>query len=171
MEGETLTLTCSVESVPPAVITWTRLVDKDEPNATESSQRHSSIGNNASLGQQESSYTIANVSAADSGQYVCAVEHMNTTLEKIADVRVNCEYRVDFCPCHNTRAHVGGDWKPVLCPNVTSRFIWLFFFLVYKFHFTVTIGEMNVALRQEDACDLRQHHRGGGRRSQSDLRR
>lgn len=100
MEGETLNLTCSVESFPPAVITWTRLVDRNEPNPTESSEMHSSTWKDASLRQQEgrgtSIYTIANVSAADSGQYVCAVKHMNTTLEEISDVRVNCKYLADL---------------------------------------------------------------------------
>lgn len=98
MRGETLTLTCSVESFPPSVITWTKLLGRNEPNATESSNMNSSIWNDVSLGQQEGSgasiYTVANVSDADSGQYVCRVQYMNTTLEKTTDVRVNCKYNV-----------------------------------------------------------------------------
>lgn len=97
-EGETLTLNCSVESFPPSVITWTRLLDRNEPNTTDSSKNSSSNWNGASLRQQKGSntsiYTIANVSAADSDQYVCSVKYMNTSLEKIIDVRVNCKYNI-----------------------------------------------------------------------------
>lgn len=98
MEGETLSLTCSVESFPPSVITWTTLLDRNETNATESGMQNSSMWDDASLGPQEGSgtaiHTIANVSTEHSGQYVCRVKHMNTTLEKIIDVRVICKYHV-----------------------------------------------------------------------------
>lgn len=98
MEGETLSLTCSVESFPPSVVTWSTLLDRNEPNATERGMQNSSIWDDGSLGPQEGSgtanHTIANVSTADSGQYACRVKHMNTTLEKIIDVRVICKYHV-----------------------------------------------------------------------------
>lgn len=101
-EGETLSLTCRAESFPPpAVITWTTpslhngtLTDLQNKTANE-------LQNNSihELWEESgmSTYSVANVSAADSGQYICRVTYLNTTMEKTADVEVRCKYTESLC--------------------------------------------------------------------------
>uniref|UniRef100_A0A8C4DEF2 Ig-like domain-containing protein n=1 Tax=Dicentrarchus labrax TaxID=13489 RepID=A0A8C4DEF2_DICLA len=72
-EGETLNLTCSVESFPPALITWTKLSDKNMQNGTKTClQEESGMG----------TFTIHKVTTKDSGQYICTAKHLNNTLKE-----------------------------------------------------------------------------------------
>ncbi|XP_051261428.1 sialic acid-binding Ig-like lectin 10 isoform X3 [Dicentrarchus labrax] len=78
-EGETLNLTCSVESFPPALITWTKLSDKNMQNGTKTClQEESGMG----------TFTIHKVTTKDSGQYICTAKHLNNTLKETVDVAV-----------------------------------------------------------------------------------
>ncbi|KAL7394327.1 hypothetical protein ABVT39_024291 [Epinephelus coioides] len=108
-EGEALSLICSVESFPPALITWTKYSDEmqnktetilqndtvtdlqnntvtdlqndtvtDLQNDTETFQKKSGMG----------TFSILNVTTADSGLYICTAKHMNNTLMRKVNVRV-----------------------------------------------------------------------------------
>lgn len=112
-EGETLSLTCRVESFPPpAVIAWTTPLDGRMPNATGLGLHNGTLTdlwnktanelqNNSIHELREesgmSTHSVTNVSAADSGQYICRVTYLNTTLEKTADVEVRCKYTESVC--------------------------------------------------------------------------
>ena len=92
-EGETLNLTCSVESFPPSRITWTKFSNVKNQNGSEPT-----LQNNTKTHVQEESgkatISISNVTAEDSGRYICTVEHRNSTLTENIDVTVTCEYLV-----------------------------------------------------------------------------
>lgn len=107
MEGETLNLTCSVESFPPSVITWTRILDKN----TQTNQQNNTLTDlhNDTLNrvQEESgmgTFSISNMAAEDSGQFICKAKHLNSTLMEIVDVKVICKCTVQLlrtflCTC------------------------------------------------------------------------
>ncbi|XP_034384496.1 sialic acid-binding Ig-like lectin 5 isoform X2 [Cyclopterus lumpus] len=86
-EGETLNLTCSVESFPPSLITWTTSSETNRQNGTERNRQ-----NNTELFMQRESETgtlsISNVTTDNSGKYICRAKHLNITLVKIVDVKV-----------------------------------------------------------------------------------
>ncbi|XP_047454147.1 sialic acid-binding Ig-like lectin 10 [Mugil cephalus] len=71
-EGETLNVTCSVDSFPPSLITWTKL--------SSNTILHNNTGS--------ASLVISDVTTEDSGQYVCTATHLNTTVTLHADVTV-----------------------------------------------------------------------------------
>ncbi|CAI5662081.1 unnamed protein product [Oreochromis niloticus] len=74
-EGDVLNLTCSVESFPPSVIVWSKL------------------GSNTKLHKDTGSATLVvhNVTSEHSGQYICTVKHLDTTLTSYVDVTVTCK--------------------------------------------------------------------------------
>ncbi|KAK2844934.1 hypothetical protein Q5P01_011593 [Channa striata] len=84
-EGQTLNLTCSVESFPPSFVIWTKLSDQTIQNVTE-------INLQDDTEPQEqtgmSTLLIPNVTADHSGQYMCTVKHLNSTLKEAAHVTV-----------------------------------------------------------------------------------
>ncbi|XP_035764041.1 sialic acid-binding Ig-like lectin 10 [Neolamprologus brichardi] len=71
-EGETLNLTCSVESFPPSLIMWSKL------------------GSDITLHNDTGSatFSIINATTEHSGQYVCTAKHMNNTLQENIDITV-----------------------------------------------------------------------------------
>ncbi|CAI5662088.1 unnamed protein product [Oreochromis niloticus] len=71
-EGETLTLTCSVESFPPSLIMWSKL------------------GSDITLHNDTGSATLSiiNATTGHSGQYICTVKHMNNTLQENINITV-----------------------------------------------------------------------------------
>uniref|UniRef100_A0A8C6M1R4 Ig-like domain-containing protein n=1 Tax=Nothobranchius furzeri TaxID=105023 RepID=A0A8C6M1R4_NOTFU len=73
-EGDALTLTCTADSSPPPLITWTKL------------------GFNTSLVNRNGSLIIPNVTAGDSGLYICTIKNLNTTLTEKVDVKVKCKF-------------------------------------------------------------------------------
>ncbi|XP_037642092.1 myelin-associated glycoprotein-like isoform X5 [Sebastes umbrosus] len=94
-EGETLNLTCSVDSFPPSLITWTKSSDENMLNGTKPNlQIETSTGlqNNTETFPQEESgmgtFSISNVTREYSGQYICRVKHVNNTLMENVDVTV-----------------------------------------------------------------------------------
>uniref|UniRef100_A0A8C9Y6I0 Ig-like domain-containing protein n=1 Tax=Sander lucioperca TaxID=283035 RepID=A0A8C9Y6I0_SANLU len=73
-EGETLNLTCSVESFPPSLITWTKLcmnrtLNNDTGTAT---------------------LVISNMTTEYSGQYICTAKHQDNPLTKEVNITVIC---------------------------------------------------------------------------------
>ncbi|XP_074539943.1 myelin-associated glycoprotein-like isoform X2 [Halichoeres trimaculatus] len=94
-EGETLNLTCSVESFPPFLLTWTKLSDQSIQNGTETDLNNetSTIQENQTetylqQGIGEVTFSLANVTAKDSGLYVCTAKHLNHTLMRDVEVQV-----------------------------------------------------------------------------------
>nr|XP_024660031.1 sialic acid-binding Ig-like lectin 5 [Maylandia zebra] len=71
-EGDVLNLTCSVESVPPSLVVWSKL------------------GSNTNLHSDTGSAKLAvlNVTTEDSGQYICTAKYMNTTLKDKFNITV-----------------------------------------------------------------------------------
>ncbi|XP_037532490.1 sialic acid-binding Ig-like lectin 5, partial [Nematolebias whitei] len=79
-EGETLNLTCSVDSFPPSDVMWTKF------------GADNLLKNNSSVHLQEeqgiSSVSISNVTVDVSGLYMCMAKHVNKTLSKNVNVTV-----------------------------------------------------------------------------------
>ncbi|XP_054478389.1 sialic acid-binding Ig-like lectin 10 [Anoplopoma fimbria] len=86
-EGETLNLTCSVESFPPSLITWTKSSEENFLNGSETNWEN----NTAIFMQRESgmgTFSISNVTTEDSGLYICRAKYLNKTLVERVDVTV-----------------------------------------------------------------------------------
>ncbi|XP_013856278.1 sialic acid-binding Ig-like lectin 5, partial [Austrofundulus limnaeus] len=75
-KGSDLSLTCSVESFPPAVIMWSK------PSA----HRTHLLNNTGSA-----SLVISNATAEDSGQYTCTATYLNQKETAQVDVTVTCK--------------------------------------------------------------------------------
>ncbi|CAI5662086.1 unnamed protein product [Oreochromis niloticus] len=69
-EGNVLNLTCSVESIPPALIVWKKVSD----NTNLQSEIHTDLHNDTG----SATLFLSNVTAKDSGQYICAAKHLDT---------------------------------------------------------------------------------------------
>ncbi len=116
-EGETLNLSCSVESFPPSLITWSKSSDKYVQNGTETNLKNdtsthllnetfsdlkndteTSVKNDTETYLSEESgmksFSISNVRVEDSGQYICTAKHLNKTQVETVDVTVICKYTV-----------------------------------------------------------------------------
>ncbi|XP_037836077.1 sialic acid-binding Ig-like lectin 10 [Kryptolebias marmoratus] len=72
-KGSDLNLTCSVESSPPSVIKWTK---------------HSAHGIHLHNNTGSAALIISNVTAEDSGQYICTATHQNKNETTQVDVTV-----------------------------------------------------------------------------------
>ncbi|XP_033957394.1 sialic acid-binding Ig-like lectin 11 [Pseudochaenichthys georgianus] len=85
-DGDSLNLTCSVESFPPSLITWTKPGFNTNLNN----------GPDAYLQSNDGSATlvIPNVTTEYSGQYSCTVQHLDTTVTMYADVTVTWFSRI-----------------------------------------------------------------------------
>ncbi len=80
-EGDTLNLTCSVESFPPSHVWWTS--SKNLQIGTESDQQ-----NNPGT----ATLVIPNVKAEHTGQYICKSKQLNTTkIMHHTNVTVTCK--------------------------------------------------------------------------------
>ncbi|KAM9310396.1 sialic acid-binding Ig-like lectin 14 [Pholidichthys leucotaenia] len=94
-EGSILNLSCSVESFPPSFVTLAKLSDKNQQNGTETNLQNNSLSdlqNDTKTNPQEesekSSFIISSVTVEDSGEYVCTVKYLNTTLKEKVNVIV-----------------------------------------------------------------------------------
>lgn len=103
MEGATLNLTCSVESVPPSFVMWTEVSDQNHQNRTKNNLQNKTLAdlqNNSGTYLQEeggiSTLFISNITVEDSGKYICTAKYLNKTLKKEVDVSVICEYSVNM---------------------------------------------------------------------------
>uniref|UniRef100_A0A3P9BN67 Ig-like domain-containing protein n=1 Tax=Maylandia zebra TaxID=106582 RepID=A0A3P9BN67_9CICH len=68
-EGDVLNLTCSAESFPPSVIVWSKL--------SSNTKLHNDTGS--------ATLVVHNVTSEHSGQYICTVKHLDTTLNSYVD--------------------------------------------------------------------------------------
>ncbi|XP_041843761.1 hemicentin-1-like isoform X2 [Melanotaenia boesemani] len=84
--GDALNLTCSIESFPPSLIMWTK------QNSSTNLQSGISLLNDTG----SATFFISNVTAEDSGQYVCTAKHLNTTVTELADVTVTYKRKVQI---------------------------------------------------------------------------
>lgn len=81
--GETLNLTCSVDSFPPSNVTWTRFGDENQLQDISSARLQEKPG--------VSSVSISNVTVGVSGLYICTAQYVTKTLSKRVNVTVTCE--------------------------------------------------------------------------------
>ena len=80
-EGDTLNLTCSVESFPPSLISWTKL----GLNTTLQNGIDADLQNNTGL----STLIIPDVTAEHSGRYICTAKHVDSTTTTYVDITVS----------------------------------------------------------------------------------
>lgn len=73
-----LNLTCSCESFPPSLITWTKLGSNNEIK----------IMNDTGAGK----LVICNVTEKDSGKYICTAIHLEKNQTKEVDVTVKSKF-------------------------------------------------------------------------------
>ncbi|XP_054903045.1 hemicentin-1-like [Poeciliopsis prolifica] len=83
-EGDALNLTCSVDSVPPSLIMWTKNSLSIQPSNTTSS-----TSNNGSA-----TLVVLNMTEEDSGRYSCAAKYENITETKYVDIKVTWSPKV-----------------------------------------------------------------------------
>lgn len=74
-DGRSLNLTCSFDTSPPSFITWT----KRDINTTMSN------------GTGAATLFISNITAEQSGWYVCTAKHLSNTLRGEVDVKIKCK--------------------------------------------------------------------------------
>uniref|UniRef100_A0A3Q2P4N3 Vascular cell adhesion protein 1-like n=1 Tax=Fundulus heteroclitus TaxID=8078 RepID=A0A3Q2P4N3_FUNHE len=72
-EGDTLNLTCSIDSFPQSLVVWTK---------------HSPSGIHLHNDTGSATLVVSNVTAEDSGQYVCTAIHLGSMVSVSADVKV-----------------------------------------------------------------------------------
>lgn len=81
-KGDSLNLTCSMESFPPPRITWSK-------HGSNTNLHHES---KTDLENHESATLVIHSATLEhSGQYICTAEHLDTTVTTFADVSVICE--------------------------------------------------------------------------------
>ncbi|XP_013770800.1 vascular cell adhesion protein 1-like isoform X2 [Pundamilia nyererei] len=79
-EGDVLNLTCSVESFPPSLVMWSK--------PTSNPSRHNETYTDAHNDTGSSTVVIPNVTAEQSGQYICTATHLDTTMTSYVNVTV-----------------------------------------------------------------------------------
>ncbi|XP_044215580.1 sialic acid-binding Ig-like lectin 10 [Thunnus albacares] len=94
-EGDTLKLTCSVESFPPSLIMWTKLSNKNVKNGTETNLPNDTLTDpkistesDLQIDTQIATLIIPNVTAEHAGQYICTAKHLNNTLMEEVNITV-----------------------------------------------------------------------------------
>uniref|UniRef100_A0A7N6BBW9 Ig-like domain-containing protein n=3 Tax=Anabas testudineus TaxID=64144 RepID=A0A7N6BBW9_ANATE len=94
-EGETLNLTCTVDSFPPSLVTWTGRSIPDVQNGTEMNLQNDTLTDLHNVTEPflqeengKATFSLTNITTKDSGQYICTVKHLNNTLKKQVDVTV-----------------------------------------------------------------------------------
>uniref|UniRef100_A0AAZ1XL51 Ig-like domain-containing protein n=1 Tax=Oreochromis aureus TaxID=47969 RepID=A0AAZ1XL51_OREAU len=91
-EHESLNLTCSVESFPPAFIVWKSLTTNINPDNGTNTDLYNDTGS--------ATLVIQNVAAEHSGQYVCEAKHLDTFLT--VNVNVTVTYKRNLQITGNT---------------------------------------------------------------------
>lgn len=99
-EGETLNLTCTVDSFPPSFVTWIKHPDSDVLNGTNFDLENDTLDELQNISQSflqkepgRATFFSPNVTAEDSGQYICKVQHVTKTVNKKVNVKVTCKYK------------------------------------------------------------------------------
>nr|XP_020516562.1 sialic acid-binding Ig-like lectin 10 isoform X2 [Labrus bergylta] len=115
-EGELLQLTCSVESFPPSLVTWTKMSTKDIKSGSKPDVQNDTLANPENTteiyllsGNGQVTFSITKVTAKDSGQYICTANHSNITQVEKVDIEVilypkilnssKCEVQSDVLTC------------------------------------------------------------------------
>ncbi|XP_017164988.1 hemicentin-2-like isoform X2 [Poecilia reticulata] len=86
-EGNNLNLTCSVDSFPLSVITWTKSGKQAEQQSHNVSEMHGSSKICQQL-KRRCLFSISNVTKEDAGLYICTAQHLNNTLREEINVTV-----------------------------------------------------------------------------------
>ncbi|XP_027867754.1 hemicentin-1-like [Xiphophorus couchianus] len=98
MEGDDLNLTCSVDSVPPSVIKWT----KSGAKAHCQENIFSKVDNSTVIYLLEKSghvsFSIMNVTVEEAGRYICTATYQNDSMTEEIHVKVNFNH-VKHCAC------------------------------------------------------------------------
>ncbi|XP_030605306.1 sialic acid-binding Ig-like lectin 10 [Archocentrus centrarchus] len=79
-EGDVLNLTCSVESFPPALIVWKKIISNTNLHNGTDTNLHNNTGS--------ATLVIPNVTAEHSGLYICTAKHLDTTMTVHVSVTV-----------------------------------------------------------------------------------
>lgn len=95
-EGQTLNLTCSLDSFPPSVLTWTKFHETTNTLLQiDSNNVHGTWNKSANFQWEQrygmASFSLSNVTTKDSGQYVCMAQYLNNTLMSEVDIKVMCK--------------------------------------------------------------------------------
>lgn len=95
-EGQTLNLTCSLDSFPLSVLTWTKVHETTNTLFKIDSGNFKGTWKKSANFQWEQGYGMAsfsllNVTAKDFGQYVCTAQYLNKTLMAEVDIKVMCK--------------------------------------------------------------------------------
>ncbi|XP_075322189.1 sialoadhesin-like [Odontesthes bonariensis] len=85
-EGDVLNLTCSVDSFPPSKISWSKLQAVTYPEGDTLTDKRNDTG--TYLQEERGSFSISNVTAEDSGLYVCTAEYLNNTMTEGINITV-----------------------------------------------------------------------------------
>lgn len=85
-EGDAVNLTCSIDSFPPSLITWTKLGSNKTLHKGITTELQSNMG--------MASLVIPNMTAENSGQYICTAKHLNNTLMERVDI--TCKYTIQL---------------------------------------------------------------------------
>uniref|UniRef100_A0A3B5LI66 B-cell receptor CD22 n=1 Tax=Xiphophorus couchianus TaxID=32473 RepID=A0A3B5LI66_9TELE len=96
-EGDALNLTCSVDSVPPSLIVWTKNSLSILP-----SNRTSSPSNNGST-----TLVVFNMTVKDSGRYICTITYENITETKYIDINA-LDTWVHYAGCQHSAIKLNG---------------------------------------------------------------
>ncbi|XP_008429458.1 sialic acid-binding Ig-like lectin 14 isoform X2 [Poecilia reticulata] len=124
MEGDDLNLTCSVDSVPPSVIKWT----KSGAKAHCQDNIFSKVHNNTVVYLQEKSghvfFSVMNVTVEEAGRYICTATYQNDSMTEEIHVKVNFNH-VKQCAC-------GGGALPWVVAGVTLSLH--LFSMIYLYH-------------------------------------
>ncbi|KAM8869106.1 sialic acid-binding Ig-like lectin 5 isoform 2-T3 [Spinachia spinachia] len=81
-EGDTLSLTCGVESFPPSLTTWTNTHNETDTNRQNDAETFMQRASGTST------FYIFNVTSEYSGRYSCTAKYLNQTLVEYVDVNV-----------------------------------------------------------------------------------
>ncbi|KAM9723729.1 uncharacterized protein ACNS7B_019034 [Menidia menidia] len=121
-EGDVLNLTCSVDSFPPSKTRWAKF---QNVNGDLSTDKHNST---TYLQGEGGTISVFNVTAEDSGLYVCTAEYLNTTKTEEINVTVTCLHQkptVLIPPLTEGQPATLTCTAPGFCSGYKSEITWM----------------------------------------------